>query len=253
LFISHDSGMMGVRNRVPVKQGASPSGGLGVVAVTVAGPLLGVALSRLVGVLPSTLGPLSRLTAGVVLYGLGLVVAAVGYLALTGRLEVLAGGSTDSRRVRLAVVVTAGLVAAWVATVGALTVLGVPFAGNALTSLAERGVRASLLLLAALSVLVIAPSEELLYRGAVQASLYDLTSRRGAVLLASVPFALAHVPTLYADTAAPSAVGLSLVGVFGLSLVFGWLHARTDDLLVPTVVHGTYNAAVFCLLYLLAT
>lgn len=244
---------MGVRNRVPAKQGASPTGGLGVVAVTVAGPLLGVALSRLVGVLPLTLGPLSRLTVGVVLYGVGLGVAAVGYLALTGRLEVLSGGSTDARRLRLAVVVTAALVGAWVVTVGCLRVFGIPFAGNALTSQAENGLRVSLLLLAALSVLVIAPSEELLYRGAVQASLYDLTSRRGAVILASVPFALAHVPTLYADTAAPSAVALSLAGVFGLSLVFGWLHARTDDLLVPTVVHGTYNAVVFCLLYLLAS
>jgi hypothetical protein len=253
LFIRFDYGTMGVRNRVPVKQGASPSGGLGVVAVTVAGPLLGVAFSRLVGVLPSTVGPLSRLTAGVVLYGLGLGVAAVGYLALTGRLGDLPGGSTEVSRLRLVAVATAGLVAAWVVTVGSLSMFGVPFAGNALTSLAERGVHASLLLLAALSVLVIAPSEELLYRGAVQASLYDLTSKRGAVLLASVPFALAHVPTLYADTAAPSAVALSLVGVFGLSLVFGWLHARTDDLLVPTVVHGVYNAAVFCLLYLLAS
>jgi membrane protease YdiL (CAAX protease family) len=243
-------GTMGVRNRVPVEQWAPPSGGLGVVTVTVCGPLLGVALSRLVGVLPSTVGPLSRLTAGVVLYGLGLGVAALGYLALTGQLGDLSGGSTDAPRLRLAALATAGLVAAWVVTVGGLTTLGVPFAGNALTSTAERGVRASLLLLAALSLLVIAPAEELLYRGAVQASLYDLTSRPWAVVLSSVPFTLIHVPTLYADTAEPSAVGLSLVGVFGLSLVFGWLHARTDDLLVPVAVHGAYNAAVFCLIYL---
>ena len=47
-----------------------------------------------------------------------------------------------------------------------------------------------------------------------------------------------------------SAVGLSLIAVFGLSLVFGWLHARTDDIVAPTAVHGGYNCLVFCLLYL---
>lgn len=224
---------------------------LGVVAVTAAGPAVGLTLARLAGGLPSTVGPLARLTVGVVLYGAGLAAVAVGYLALTGRLGTLRPDRpADVPRPRLVVGTTAGLVVAWALAVGGLAVLDVPFAGNALTSLAEEGLRVSLLLLAALSVLVIAPAEELLYRGVVQASLYDVTDRRRAVVLASVPFALAHLPTLHADTAAPPAVALSLTAVFGLSLVFGWLHARTDDLLVPAAVHGGYNCAVFCLLYL---
>jgi len=242
---------MGVRSRASVRYRESAYGNLEAAVVAAAGPALGLALSRLTGHLPSTAGPLSRLTAGVVLYGTGLAVVALGHLALTGRLGELRPARPSLRRLRLTVAVTACLVLAWVVAVVGLTLLDVPFAGNALTALADRGLRVSLLLLAALSLLVIAPAEELLYRGAVQSSLYEVTSRSRAVVLASVPFALAHLPTLHADTAAPSAVALSLTAIFGLSLVFGWLHARTDDLLVPVAVHGAYNCAVFCLLYLL--
>jgi hypothetical protein len=249
LFTNDDRGTMGVRSRVPVRERASTYGNLGTIVLGIAGPVAGLALSRLADHLPAAAGPLSRLTAGVVLYGAGLAAVAVGYLALTGRLDDLRRGSAGPRRLRLVVATTAGLVCAWVVAVTGLAVLGVPFAGNALTSQAEDGLRVSLPLLAALSLVVIAPTEELLYRGVVQASLYDVTSRPAAVVLASVPFALAHLPTLYADTTAPSAVALSLAAVFGLSLAFGWLHARTDDLLVPVAVHGGYNCAVFCLLY----
>ena len=240
---------MGVRGRVSVRHRIASSGVFGAVTVAVAGPIAGLGFSRLIGHLP-TAGPLSRLAAAVVLYGAGLAAVGVGYLALTGRLGDLRPVRPDAEEVRLVAAVTAGLVLAWVVAVVGLAVLGVPFAGNALTAQADGGFRISLVLLAGLSLVVIAPTEELLYRGVVQASLYDVTSRRRAVVAASVPFALAHVPTLYADTSEPSAVGLSLIAVFGLSRVFGWLHARTDDIVAPTAVHGGYNCLVFCLLYL---
>jgi hypothetical protein len=240
---------MGVRDRTPARRWDPSYESLGTVVVAVGGPATGLAFARLTGHLP-TGGPMSRLAVGVGLYGLGLGIVAAGYLALTGRADELRRGRSDAGRLRLVLASTAGLLLAWVLAVGGLTLLDVPFAGNSLIAQAERGLRGSLLLLAVLSLLVIAPTEELLYRGAIQASLYDVTSRRAAVVLASVPFALAHVPTLYADTTAPSAVCLSLVAVFGLSLVFGWLYARTDDLLVPVAVHGAYNGVVFCLIYL---
>lgn len=237
---------MGVRGHVSVRHRIAPSGVFGATAVAVAGPIVGLGFSRLIGHLP-TAGPLSRLAIVVVLYGAGLAAVGVGYLALTGRLGDLRPDRPDAEEVRLVAAVTALLVLAWiVAVVG----LGVPFAGNALTAQADGGFRISLVLLAGLSLVVIAPTEELLYRGVVQASLYDVTSRRRAVVVASVPFALAHVPTVYADTSEPSAVGLSLAAIFGLSLVFGWLHARTDGIVAPTAVHGGYNCLVFCLLYL---
>jgi hypothetical protein len=244
---------MSVRTPPLPGRGAVPPGAIavvGAIAAALAGPVLGAALARFADHLPSTIAPLSRLIAGTTLYGIGLVVVGVTYLALIGRFDHLRWGGLDPRRSRLIVAGIAALVCAWVVAVTGLAALGIPFAGNSTTSMADRGLPASLLVVAALSPLVVAPAEELLYRGVVQASLYDVTSRPAAILLASVPFALAHLPTFHADTADPMAVAVSLIAVFCLSLVFGWLHAATDDLLVPVAVHGGYNAVVFGLLYL---
>ena len=216
------------------------------------GPGLGVTLSWFAGRYVLSADPLSRLVVGTTIYGVALVTVGIGYLALIGRLDRLGLGRFDAHRVRLTAAGIGVLVGAWTVAIVLLHVLDVPFAGNATTSLAERGRPLSLLVFAAMSPLVIAPAEELLFRGAVQGSLYDLVSRPAAIVIASVPFALIHIPTLHVDTTAPTAVAVTLVAVFGLSLVFGWLHARTDDLLVPIAVHGGYNAAVYCLLYLVA-
>jgi hypothetical protein len=238
--------------RTPLEPGrrAAPLGVLGAVTVAFAGPVLGVTFSWFVGRHLPAADPLSRLVVGTTAYGVGLVVVGVAFLALAGRLDDLGPPRLDARRARLVVVGVAFLVGTWLVAVVGLDRLGVPFAGNATTSLAERGRRLSLLVFAVLSPLVIAPTEEFLFRGTVQATLYDVTSRPMAIAVASVPFALIHVPTFHVDTTHPTAVAVSLLAVFGLSLVFGWLHARTDDLLVPTAVHGGYNAVVYCLLFL---
>lgn len=238
--------------RTPLKLGRHEAsfGVLGAVSAALAGPGLGVTLSWFAGRYVLSADPLSRLVVGTTIYGMALVGVGAGYLALTDRLDRISLGRFDARRVRLIVAGTGALVAAWAVAVVVLAVLDVPFAGNATTSLAERGRDLSLLVFAVMSPLVIAPAEELLFRGAVQGALYDLVSRPAAIVAASVPFALIHIPTLHVDTTAPVAVTVTLAAVFGLSLVFGWLHATTDDLLVPTAVHGGYNAVVYCLLYL---
>lgn len=240
---------MSVRTPLTRGGGAAPLGAIGAVLAALVGPVLATTLARAVHHLPLTLAPMPRLAVGTTLYGLGLTTAGVAYLVLTGRLDRLRPAGFDRRRSRLVVVGTATLVVLWLVAVTGLSLLGFPFAGNATTSMADRGFRASLLVLAVLSPLVIAPTEELLYRGVLQDSLYDVASRPVAILLASVPFTLVHVPTLRADTTDPTAVAVSLVAVFGLSIAFGWLYARTDDLLVPVAVHGSYNLFVFGLLY----
>lgn len=105
-----------------------------------------------------------------------------------------------------------------------------------------------LLVLIPASLLVIGPFEELLYRNVIQKALYDTFSRAGAIVAGSVIFAGVHV--LAYATAGPGAVIASLGVIFGLSLVLGTLYERTDNLLVPSVVHGVYNAILFGNLYL---
>ncbi|RKD95744.1 CPBP family intramembrane glutamic endopeptidase [Halopiger aswanensis] len=104
-----------------------------------------------------------------------------------------------------------------------------------------------LLVLIPASILVIGPFEELLYRNVIQKSLYGTFSRYGAVVVGSVIFAIIHTQAYW--TAGPGQVAASLGTVFGLSIVLGTVYERTDNLLVPALVHGIYNAVVFANLY----
>jgi membrane protease YdiL (CAAX protease family) len=112
---------------------------------------------------------------------------------------------------------------------------------------AESGTPEFLLLLVPLSFLAIAPSEELLYRGIVQKYLYEYVTERQAVVAASAIFAVIHYGQ-YADPN-PIRMAVSLSTVFILSLGLGYVYARTDNLVVPILVHGAFNAVTFLAMY----
>lgn len=103
--------------------------------------------------------------------------------------------------------------------------------------------------LVVVSVLVIGPAEELLFRNVVQKYLGETFSTWGAIAVTSVLFALAHAPNYVAvPSGTPLAVGLA--ATFVISVVLGWLYARTGTLLAPIVAHGVYDAALFAGAYL---
>ncbi|THE64917.1 CPBP family intramembrane metalloprotease [Salinadaptatus halalkaliphilus] len=124
---------------------------------------------------------------------------------------------------------------------------GVESAEHGTAQQAEQDPRILLVLIPA-SILVIGPFEELLYRNVIQKSLYERFSRYGAVVVGSVIFAAVHV--LAYATAGAGEVIASLAVVFGLSIVLGTIYERTENLLVPSLVHGIYNAILFANLYL---
>lgn len=84
-------------------------------------------------------------------------------------------------------------------------------------------------------VLVLTPvTEEILYRGLLQEGLARLSGRRWtAILMTSVIFAAMH----WGNTE-PHA----LVGLFALSIAFGWAYERTGRLIAPIVMHVLFNA-----------
>ncbi|QSW97938.1 CPBP family intramembrane glutamic endopeptidase [Haloterrigena alkaliphila] len=97
-------------------------------------------------------------------------------------------------------------------------------------------------------ILFVGPFEELLYRNVIQKSLYERFSRAGAVAVGSVVFTLVHV-TAYA-TAGPGELLASLSLLFVLALILGAIYERTENLLVPALVHGCYNALIFVDMFL---
>ena len=101
---------------------------------------------------------------------------------------------------------------------------------------------ALLLVLAVVSVLLVAPAEELLFRGAIQGRLRRSFGPVASVVGASALFASVHL----VNYTGPLPGVLGFVAVVGaVSLVLGWLYEHTGNLAAPVLAHGLYNAVLF--------
>ncbi|WP_254274159.1 CPBP family intramembrane glutamic endopeptidase [Haloarcula marina] len=144
--------------------------------------------------------------------------------------------------------------------VGYVTALGGAMVGAILLSLlqvdtgsnqaAELGLENPevLLLLIPASILLIGPGEELLFRGVVQGRIREVFSPVPGVLIPSVVFAGLH---WFALSGGSPLGNLAALGVLVVpALVFGVSYEYTDNIVVPSLIHGVYNATLFTTLYL---
>ena len=120
-----------------------------------------------------------------------------------------------------------------------ISALGLPVAENTIKHLARQTPEVFLLLVP-LSILLVGPGEELLFRGMVQGLLRQGYGAAGAILLASAIFAVSHASSLRG----PGQFTYMAI-VFILALVLGVTYERTGNLVVPALIHGTYNAVLF--------
>ncbi|MFB6138169.1 MAG: lysostaphin resistance A-like protein [Halobacteriaceae archaeon] len=102
-----------------------------------------------------------------------------------------------------------------------------------------------------LVLLLNGPGEELLFRGVVQGTLRERFGPVAAIVLASLLFSPAHLTALLGASAA--AVGATMAILLVPSFVFGALYEYSENIVVPSVVHGIYNATLFLTLYAAAT
>jgi membrane protease YdiL (CAAX protease family) len=181
--------------------------------------------------------------------GLGTGTVAAVYLGVRSRgfdyIDLRRPGANDAAYVIVGVVALVGL------NVGiglAFQRLGVESAQHAIIRQAESD-PGILLVLVPLSYLIIGPGEELLYRNVVQKSLYETYSRRGAVVVASAIFAAVHLFAFADPDGSALATVNTLAVVFVLSLVLGVVYERTENLVVPALVHGSFDAIAFAATY----
>jgi uncharacterized protein len=80
--------------------------------------------------------------------------------------------------------------------------------------------------------------EELIFRGALQATALDLLGKPGLVYV-NLVFAALHI-----GYQSP----LDLLAVFGIGLVFSWVTARTGSILGVSLAHGLTNTLLFIVL-----
>lgn len=93
------------------------------------------------------------------------------------------------------------------------------------------------------SILVIGPSEELLFRGTIQPYLRERVSPNAAIVGAAGLFAVTHVLGLLTATGVAALIPIGIV--FVAALGFGWLYERTGSLVAPIVAHIIYNVLIY--------
>lgn len=104
-----------------------------------------------------------------------------------------------------------------------------------------------LLWLVPISIFIIAPAEELLFRGVVQGRLREAFAAKYAIPFTAGLFASVHYFSL---TGGSGARFIAIAILFLPSLVFGYVYERTRNLVVPILIHGFYNSTLIMLVYL---
>ncbi|WP_440990861.1 lysostaphin resistance A-like protein [Haloarchaeobius baliensis] len=103
---------------------------------------------------------------------------------------------------------------------------------------------------AILSVLIVAPAEEYLFRGVIQGRLRETFGPVGAVVGSSLLFGSVHL-TNYTGSVPQVVAGALLIA--GTGAVLGALYEWTDNLTVPIVTHAVYNVVLAGTAYLTTT
>lgn len=110
-------------------------------------------------------------------------------------------------------------------------------AHSALQSIAEDPGTIWKYLVIVIVVLLTPIFEEFMYRGLLQQGLAGAgIGRWPAIIVASIIFALMHLPALSMESALSAVLTL-----FALGLVLGFLYERTGRLLAPIIMHGLFN------------
>jgi hypothetical protein len=128
-----------------------------------------------------------------------------------------------------------------------LTALGIESSTNtAITTGLENPVL--LLYFVPIAFLLNGPAEEFLFRGIVQGLFRDAYGVVPGILASSAVFGVVHFLALSGGNVLAT---LAVIGLLGV--VLGVLYEVTDNLVVPSLVHGAFNAVQFLAIYASAT
>jgi len=92
------------------------------------------------------------------------------------------------------------------------------------------------------AILLIGPGEELVFRGVVQGLFKQAYGVVPAVLITSALFGAAH---LLALSGSGSSIVTTIAVISALGLVLGVVYELSENIVVPSIVHGVYNAILF--------
>ncbi|MFB6093205.1 MAG: lysostaphin resistance A-like protein [Haloquadratum sp.] len=177
----------------------------------------------------------------------GFGVAGVGYLLATGQTDLLSIRFPTRRDLVWLALGLFGLLALYGGITVVLDALGIEGADSAIVA---QGTDQPVyfLYLVPVTVLLVGPAEELIFRGIVQGLFRRAYGPAFAIAAASAVFAAIHVTSYSGD-------GLlaTLATVLVLGATLGTVYERSGNLAVPAVVHGLFNTVQFVAVYATTT
>ena len=174
---------------------------------------------------------------------IGFGVAGVGYLLVTDRADLVPVRWPTRHDLKW----FAGLLGLYVVATAVFGALGVSGADSAIV---EQGADQPIyfIYLVPVTILLVGPTEELIFRGIVQGLFREAYGAPVAVAAASAVFAAVHVSSYSGEgLLATLAVVLLLGGVLGV------VYEKCGNLVVPAAIHGLFNTVQFVAAYATAT
>lgn len=201
-----------------------------------------------IGINLTTRPSLRLLLSTVLLQGVTYGGITIAYLKVRGlNSEFVPFSLPDKRDLIVTVVGIVALLGLLFAMSSVISYLGLESAQNQVVEIGQQN-PTTFLFLILLSFLLVGPGEELLFRGLVQGTLRESFDPARAIVLASALFASIHLFSLSGDGK------FVYIGIaFVLALVLGATYEYTENIVVPSIIHGTYNAIQFALAYVAAT
>lgn len=187
----------------------------------------------------------------VALQGIAFGGVSLAYLAGNAEFDLVGIGVPSLRELGVGLVGLVGLFVGAAALIAVFTSVGVEFPTPTVVERGRQNPEIALLLVP-LAYLLIAPGEELLFRGVIQGALRRAYSPVAGVVIATAIFAIPHFFNV-AQSGLTAGSGAYLFVIFALGLILGGLYEYTGNLAVPIVVHGTWNAFQFLNLYFQST
>jgi len=135
--------------------------------------------------------------------------------------------------------ITSGLLLYALFYAGFQALRSTPFLAQGVSSVYELRQSMSTYTIALLLIFPIAPGEETYWRGLVQRRLSERVGAKSGLFLATVAYALVHVPTLN-----PTLIFTALID----GLVWGILYQLTDSLVPGIISHALWDVLIFVVL-----
>jgi len=92
-------------------------------------------------------------------------------------------------------------------------------------------------------LVLVGPAEEVIFHGIIQRSLEDVIGLWPAIVAGGMLFAMTHVD--------PAALALGdllfYIAQGGFGMIAGWIYARTENLVVPALIHGIFISSTTAL------